>query len=180
MPNTSTTQLDLLKSVTTSGGATDTLNVVPSLPVGAATSANQTALGSQTTKINDGTNTASIKASSTAAVVTDTALVVAVSPNNNVQITPTKGAVSNSSSHVTTPFSFQTLFASNANRKYLFVENIDTNGGYLFLAFGASPNALTAITIGPLGSFVMEGAFVSTELISISGTFTTDFCALQA
>lgn len=52
-----------------------------------ATSANQTTLGSQTTKINDGTNSAVIKAASTAAAATDTALVVAISPNNSVAIT---------------------------------------------------------------------------------------------
>lgn len=57
------------------------------LPSGAATSANQTTLGSQTTKVNDGTNTAAVKAASTAAVAADPALVVAVSPNNSVAIT---------------------------------------------------------------------------------------------
>jgi hypothetical protein len=59
------------------------------LPTGAATSANLTTLGSQTTKINDGTNTAAVKAASTAAVATDPALVVAVSPNNTVPISGT-------------------------------------------------------------------------------------------
>lgn len=57
-----------------------------SLPTGAATSANQTTLGSQTTKINDGTNTAAVKAASTAAVATDPALVVSVSPNTPVNV----------------------------------------------------------------------------------------------
>jgi hypothetical protein len=52
-----------------------------------ATSANQTTLGSQTTKVNDGTNTAAVKAASTAAAATDPALVVAVSPNNTVATT---------------------------------------------------------------------------------------------
>lgn len=56
------------------------------LPAGAATAANQTTLGSQTTKINDGTNTATVKAADTAAVAGDTALVVAVSPNNIVDV----------------------------------------------------------------------------------------------
>lgn len=56
------------------------------LPAGAATSANQTTLGNQTTKLNDGTNTAAVKAASTAAVATDPALVVAVSPNNTVPV----------------------------------------------------------------------------------------------
>jgi hypothetical protein len=54
------------------------------LPTGSATSANQTTLGSQTTKINDGTNTATVKAASTAAVASDTAIVVAISPNNPI------------------------------------------------------------------------------------------------
>lgn len=57
-----------------------------SLPAGAATSENQTTLGNQTTKINDGTNTATIKAASTAALTTDTAIVVAISPNNTIPI----------------------------------------------------------------------------------------------
>jgi hypothetical protein len=38
-------------------------------------------------KVSDGTNTATVKAASTAAVATDTALVVAVSPNNTVAVT---------------------------------------------------------------------------------------------
>ncbi len=75
------------------------------LPTGAATSANQTTAntslstivtnttgialaatqtnGTQTSRVTDGTNTATVKAASTAAVAADTALVVALSPNNN-------------------------------------------------------------------------------------------------
>ena len=63
------------------------------LPAGAATAANQTTLGNQTTKINDGTNTATVKAASVAAVATDTALVVAISPNNAVAVTTTPNIV---------------------------------------------------------------------------------------
>src|SRR6185437_1320234 len=63
-----------------------------SLPTGAATAANQTTLGSQTTKINDGTNTAAVKAASTAAVATDPALVVALSPNNIIPVNNTQVA----------------------------------------------------------------------------------------
>jgi hypothetical protein len=51
------------------------------LPTGAATAANQTTLGNQTTKLNDGTNTAAVKAANTAATAADPALVVALSPN---------------------------------------------------------------------------------------------------
>ena len=45
--------------------------------------------GTQQTKITDGTNVASVKAASTAAVATDKAVVVAVSPNNSVAVTGT-------------------------------------------------------------------------------------------
>jgi uncharacterized phage-associated protein len=83
-------------SVTTSGSLPVIINGVATitgsvaitaaslpLPAGAATSANQTTLDSQTTKINDGTNTATVKAASTAVLATDTAIVVALSPNSN-------------------------------------------------------------------------------------------------
>ena len=55
---------------------------VPVTVSGVATAANQTTLGNQTTKINDGTNTAAVKAAATEASGSDTALVVALSPNN--------------------------------------------------------------------------------------------------
>ena len=60
------------------------------LPSGAATSSNQTTLGSQTTKINDGSNTAAVKAASTPASATDPALVVALSPNNSFTLVGNK------------------------------------------------------------------------------------------
>ena len=50
--------------------------------------------GTQTTRITDGTNTATVKAASTAAVSTDKALVVTLSPNNSV--------VSNADGYTTT------------------------------------------------------------------------------
>ncbi len=61
------------------------------LPAGASTAANQTTLGSQTTKINDGTNTAAVKAAATTPVVADPALVVTISPNSPTQ--PVSGTV---------------------------------------------------------------------------------------
>jgi hypothetical protein len=45
--------------------------------------------GTQTTKLTDGTNTANVKAASTAAIATDKALVVAISPNNTVPVSGT-------------------------------------------------------------------------------------------
>lgn len=45
--------------------------------------------GTQQTKITDGTNVATVKAASTAAVAADKAVVVAISPNNSVAVTGT-------------------------------------------------------------------------------------------
>lgn len=66
------------------------------LPTGAATEATLAALaatvdgvlvgGTQTTRITDGTNTATVKAASAAAVASDKAIVVAVSPNNTIPV----------------------------------------------------------------------------------------------
>ena len=56
------------------------------LPTGSATSANQTTLGSQTTKINDGTNTMAVKAAATGPVAADPSAVVSISPNGNTII----------------------------------------------------------------------------------------------
>jgi hypothetical protein len=73
-----------------------------SLPTGASTAANQTTLGNQTTKINDGTNTAAVKAASTAAAATDPALVVVVSPNNTVAVTQAANTVNAANSTTAT------------------------------------------------------------------------------
>jgi hypothetical protein len=56
------------------------------LPTGAALDATLTG-GTQQTKITDGTNVATVKAASTAAIATDKAVVVAVSPNNTIAAT---------------------------------------------------------------------------------------------
>jgi len=95
-PVTGSVGITNVVSVTTSGSLPVIINGVATitgsvaitaaslpLPAGAATSANQSTLGSQTTKINDGTNTASVMAASTTAVYADKALVVAISPNSN-------------------------------------------------------------------------------------------------
>jgi hypothetical protein len=96
--NTDGTNTAAVKAASTAAIATDPALVVAispnnsvaitaaalPLPSGAATSANQTTLGSQTTKINDGTNTAAVKAASTAAIASDPSLVVALSPNSPI------------------------------------------------------------------------------------------------
>jgi hypothetical protein len=76
--------------VTGTGGTFPITAASLPLPTGAATSANQTN-GTQQVQITDGTRLGTIKAASTAAVATDTALVVAISPNNTVGVSGTVG-----------------------------------------------------------------------------------------
>lgn len=65
-------------------------------PVSGTVTANQgtanTAANAWPAKITDGTSTAAVKAASTAAVATDQAVVVAVSPNNSVAVTQATAA----------------------------------------------------------------------------------------
>jgi hypothetical protein len=78
-------------------GSAVTQPVSGTVTVNAGTNLNTSALaldatltgGTQRTKVTDGTNNAAVKAASTAAVATDPALVVAVSPNNTVGVTGT-------------------------------------------------------------------------------------------
>ena len=92
-PTYTTGQMNAL-SLNTSGGlrvdgsgVTQPISAVSlPLPTGAATNAILTG-GTQQSRITDGTNVATVKAATLAAQTTDTALVVAISPNNNVGIT---------------------------------------------------------------------------------------------
>lgn len=76
-------------AVPVSGPLTDVQLRASTVPVsvsGVALDATLTG-GTQRGKITDGTNNAAVKAASTAAVVADPALVVAISPNNSVAVT---------------------------------------------------------------------------------------------
>lgn len=73
-----------LTSTTITGTVTSNIGTTGGLALDATLTG-----GTQTTRITDGTNTATVKAASTAALTTDKALVVAVSPNNSVAVTGT-------------------------------------------------------------------------------------------
>jgi hypothetical protein len=112
------------------------------LPTGAATLAGQTTLGSQTSKLNDGTNTAAVKAASTAAATTDPALVVTVSPNTPIktyQNTPTATLTSVAGSATSV-----TVLASNAARKGAMVVNDSTSIVYIAFSATATSTAFSA------------------------------------
>jgi hypothetical protein len=146
-----TDNLDVALSTRAVTGLTDTqlrASAVPvsaaslPLPTGAATSANQTTLGSQTTKLNDGTNTAVVKAASTAAVATDPALVVAISPNNTVTVVQQTSATGTTSS-VASSATNVTILASNTSRKGAIIYNDSTKILYLKLGTTASATDYT-------------------------------------
>lgn len=164
----------------TQSGTWDINNIsgTVSLPTGAATSANQTTLGSQTTKINDGTNTAAVKAASTAAVAADPALVVAVSPNNSVAVTgtfwqatqPVSGTVTANAG--TGSFTVAQATAANLNATVVgtgtFAVQAAQSGTWSARLQDGSGNAITSATRGS------ERA-LTVQIVDASGTQITSF-----
>lgn len=81
-------------SITVDNGGTFAVQATGTVTANAGTNLNTSALaldatltgGTQQTKLTDGTNVATVKAASTAAVAADKAVVVAVSPNNTIPV----------------------------------------------------------------------------------------------
>lgn len=115
------------------------------LPTGAATAANQTTLGNQTTQINDGTNTAAVKAASVAAVATDPALVVDSRH-------PATGALAN----VAGSAASVTLLAANVARLGATIFNDST--AILYVKFGTTAS-LTSFTVRMISNAYYEVPF---------------------
>lgn len=103
--------------------------------------------GTQTTRITDGTNTATVKAASTAAVAADKALVVAISPNNSITAAPAK-STTGTLSNVTSSAASVTLLASNANRLGGTIYNDSNKRLYVKLGASASSTSFTQILFG--------------------------------
>ena len=122
-------------------------------------------------KLTDGTNTAAVKAASTAAVATDPALVVAISPNNVV--TTVQGAKDKvnqiyndySVTGVTTSAYVQVL-ASTAAASTL-VEVFDSSGEALILAVGGAGSEVNQFYIVPGGNGRIPLAIPSGSRISV-------------
>lgn len=91
-----------------------------------------------------------------------------------------RGTITDRSGTITSGGTAQQLMASNANRSYLFIQNIsdiDLWFNFTTTAVAAQPS----IRLVPGASFVLEGTFVSTELISIFGATTSKaFTAKEA
>jgi hypothetical protein len=108
-----------ISGTVTANAGTGTFTVGGTVTANAGTNLNTSALaldatltgGTQQTKITDGTNVATVKAASTAAVGADKAVVVAVSPNNSVAITAASLPLPTGAATETTLSALNTKFA---------------------------------------------------------------------
>jgi len=97
----------------------------------------------QFAKITDGTNDATVKAASTAAVATDKALVVAISPNNAITTTAPTSATSTNTTVARNAASV-TILAANASRKGATIYNDSVAN--LFIKFAAAATTASFTT----------------------------------
>lgn len=89
-------------------------------------------------------------------------------PVSGAITTQTRGALTDGSGSIAAPATAQNIFAANATRAYLFVQNISADT--LWINFGT--NAVEdqpSVRLSPGASFAMEGMMVSTQLVSIIG-----------
>lgn len=90
--------------------------------------------------------------------------------SNNVLISPSTNTLVDHSGTITTGGTAQTLSAAKS-RKYLFIQNLSVSN--LYINFTSAASASTgSILLVPGASFVQEGSFVSSELISVFGATT--------
>lgn len=97
-----------------------------------------------------------------------------VDSSGNAIVPPvTQGTLTDKSGTITLGGTAQTLAAANSSRKYLLVVN-DDPAELLWINFTtAAVASQPSIPIGPRGSFVMEGDFISTELVSVIAATTS-------
>lgn len=107
--------------------------------------------GTQTTKVTDGTNTATVKAASTAAVATDKALVVAISPNNSLTVSnPSVGTIGS-----TAPTSGTYVGALNSGGVNMSPLNLDASGNLKISgSLGGASDTTASGSLGALNAAV--------------------------
>lgn len=105
-------------------------------------------------KVTDGTNNITVKPASTAAVAADTALVVAISPNNTISTTSRVAITANAPTNVSVGVATGALVAANASRKGLIVMNLSSST--VSLGIGASAVLNSGITLYPGGTWTMD------------------------
>lgn len=98
-----------------------------------------------------------------------------------VTLVPSKGALVNKSGTITAGGTQQTLAAALSTRRYLFIQNLDPAEDLWINFTTAAVVDQPSIRIEPGQTFVMEGSFVSTELVSvIAATTGHKFTAKEA
>ena len=147
------------------------ISVTGSVTASGTVTANQgtanTAANAWFIKNSDGTNTAAVKAASTAAAATDPALVVAVSPNN-VVTTQTASNATAVLTNVAGSATSVTVLAANTARKGAAIFNDSTTD--LFCKFGTTASA-TSFTVKILAGGYYEIPFWYNGIIT--GIWTT-------
>jgi VCBS repeat-containing protein len=130
------------------------------------------------TKLNDGTNSFTVKAASTAAVASDTAVVVAVSPNNSVATkSPVNANGSLSANNSVT--GTESNIAAPSNAVGVIVQARDANTANVSYGFNNATTAILAsgglqLQPGRDSGFIPVGTGAYLHLISASGTQTVD------
>ena len=111
-------------------------------------------------KLNDGTNSFTVKAASTAAVAADTAVVVAISPNNTISATRKGSTASNapvynaySGANITTAAYTQLVASTTSATNALDI--FDSSGQAMILATGAAGAETVVAYIPPGGEQVL-------------------------
>lgn len=84
----------------------------------------------------------------------------------------TQAAVTNRSGTITAGGTAQQLAAVLVTRRYLFIQNIDPGEDLWFNFTTTAVVGQPSIKLSPGAAFVMEGSFVSTELVSVIAATT--------
>lgn len=137
-----------------------------------------TAARSQFQRITDGTNTATVKAASTAAVASDTALVVAISPNSAGAIVSTKTDLTPAApTAVSVGITSASAVSANANRKGLSIVNTSINR--VSLGFGQTAVLNSGVTLFPGGVFTMDEYSFDTAVVNAIASVASSNISIQ-
>jgi hypothetical protein len=129
-------------------------------------------------KVTDGTNTAPVKAASTAAAATDPALVVSISPNSTANVSTKTSLVYSSPQTATVNTTSTVILAANSARLGLYLSN--TSGQMISLAFNGQTAAYQyGITLFPGEKFYMDEYSFTTGAVSAITTGSTTYIGIQ-
>ncbi len=123
-------------------------------------------------KLSDSTTgPVKVQPASTTPAAADIALTVAVSPNSPLKTSAGQGTLTDASGTTSaTPSTSTTLMASNAARKYLFVQNSSLTNTIWINFTTAAAATQPSIQLLPGAAFSMESNYVSTEAVTVLST----------